>query len=94
MVHVALTSQCKHSLAATADMPIALFPIWNQDEPEWLQCLEAMCDLTSLNYSASAAQMSKYVRYLSNLQHNTNRVITEQCAHLNAYAEQSTSRHT
>jgi hypothetical protein len=35
MAHVALTSLCEHSLAATADMPLALFLIRNQDEPEW-----------------------------------------------------------
>jgi hypothetical protein len=35
MVHVALTSLYELSLTATTDTPITLFPIHNQDEPEW-----------------------------------------------------------
>jgi hypothetical protein len=34
MAHVALTSLCECSLIATANMPIALFPIHNQEELE------------------------------------------------------------
>jgi hypothetical protein len=51
MAHVTLTALCKHCLTGTADTPIALFPIWNQDESKWRQCLEAVCDLTSLYFS-------------------------------------------
>jgi hypothetical protein len=35
MAHVALTSLCESHIAATAAMPIALFPIHNQEDPEW-----------------------------------------------------------
>jgi hypothetical protein len=51
MAHITLTALCKHCLTDTADTPIALFPIWNQDESKWRQCLEAVCDLTSLYFS-------------------------------------------
>jgi hypothetical protein len=34
-VHVALTSKCRICLATTAVMPIALFPIWNLENPVW-----------------------------------------------------------
>jgi hypothetical protein len=45
MTHVALTSLYESRLAATAAMPIALFPIWNQENPVWKQRLEAVFDL-------------------------------------------------
>jgi hypothetical protein len=35
MAHVALTSLCESHLAATAEMPIALFLIRNQGHPIW-----------------------------------------------------------
>jgi hypothetical protein len=67
MAHVALTFLFECSLAATADTLIALFPIQNQDEPEWHQRHEAVCDLTSPNFSAGSALLAKYARYLFNL---------------------------
>jgi hypothetical protein len=39
---VALTSLCETRLADTAAMPIALFPIHNQEDPVWKQHLEAV----------------------------------------------------
>jgi hypothetical protein len=39
---VALTSLCETRLVDTAAMPIALFPIRNQGDPVWKQCLEAV----------------------------------------------------
>jgi hypothetical protein len=35
MTHIALTSLCEDRLAATASLPIALLPIWNQENPIW-----------------------------------------------------------
>jgi hypothetical protein len=87
---VALTSLCERSLATTANMPIALFLIQNQDEPEWQQHHEAVCDLTSPHYSTGSVEMARYSRYLFNLEHNTSMTIIEQHAHLNVYAEQAT----
>jgi hypothetical protein len=46
MAHVALTAVCEKCLTDTADMPIALFPIQDQDEPVWHHRLVAACDLT------------------------------------------------
>jgi hypothetical protein len=90
MAHVALTALCELRLTDIADMLIALFPIHSQEEPEWQQRLEVVCDLTSPHSSASLAQMAKYMWYLFNLQHNTDRIVIEQHAHLNAYTEQDT----
>jgi hypothetical protein len=67
MAHVALTSLCERSLATTATMPITLFPIHDQEELEWQQCLEVMSDLESPHFSAGWAVMAKYARYLFNL---------------------------
>jgi hypothetical protein len=35
MAHLALSSLCECSLAATAVMPIALFSVHDQEDPEW-----------------------------------------------------------
>jgi hypothetical protein len=35
MAHISLTSLCEDRLAATAALPIALLPIWNQENPIW-----------------------------------------------------------
>jgi hypothetical protein len=57
MAHVALTVMCEQRLADMVDTPFALFPIWDQEEPEWRQCLEAACDLTREQFNAGWAQM-------------------------------------
>jgi hypothetical protein len=43
--HVALTSLCESRLTATTAMPIALFPIRNQENRVWKQRLEAVSNL-------------------------------------------------
>jgi hypothetical protein len=35
MVHMALTSLCEERIAATATLPIALLPIWDQENLVW-----------------------------------------------------------
>jgi hypothetical protein len=67
MAHVALTLLCGCTLATTADMPISLFPIHNQEDPMCQQCLETMSDLESLDFNVRWAVMTKYARYLFNL---------------------------
>jgi hypothetical protein len=67
MAHIALTSLCESRLATTAEMPIALFPIRNQENPMWKQRLEAMSDLESPHINVGMAVMAKYVQYLFNL---------------------------
>jgi hypothetical protein len=90
MAHVVLTSLCECSLATTIATPITLFPIHNQEHPEWQQCLTAVSNMESLYFSASWGEIAKYSRYLFNLQHNIGRHVIEQRACLNAYKEQGT----
>jgi hypothetical protein len=40
MAHLALTAMCEQRLADTADTPIALFLIRDQEDPAWHHCLE------------------------------------------------------
>jgi hypothetical protein len=70
---IALTSLCESSLAATAEIPTVLFPIHNQEDPEWQQCLMAVSDPQGPHFHAGVAEMVKYAQYLFNLQHNTTR---------------------
>jgi hypothetical protein len=42
------------------------------------------------DFSVGWAQMAKYMQYLFNLQHNTDRIIIEQHVRLNAYTEKAT----
>jgi hypothetical protein len=42
MAHIALTTLCEDRLTATAALPIALLPIWDQENPIWQQHLEAV----------------------------------------------------
>jgi hypothetical protein len=84
---VTLTALCDRRLT---NMPIVLFTIHVQEEPEWRQCLEAACNLASPEFNAGWAQMAKYTQYLFNLQHNTGRIIIEQRVCLNAYMEHAT----
>jgi hypothetical protein len=46
VVHLALTAMCEQCLLDVAGMAIALYPIRDQDKPEWRQHLEAICDIT------------------------------------------------
>jgi hypothetical protein len=41
MAHITLTSLCEDRLTPIAALPIALLPIWNQENPVWQQRLEA-----------------------------------------------------
>jgi hypothetical protein len=52
MAHIALTSLCEDHLATTAELPIALLPIQNQENPVWQQCLEVMSDLKGPHFHA------------------------------------------
>jgi hypothetical protein len=67
MAHVALTSLCECSLAVTVDTWLALFPIHKQEQPEWQQRHEAMCDITSQQFSFRCSHLAKYTWYFFNL---------------------------
>jgi hypothetical protein len=58
--HVALTSLYESRLAATASMPITLFPICNRENRVWKQRLEAMFDLEGPHFSTGMAVMARY----------------------------------
>jgi hypothetical protein len=70
MAHMALTSLCKDRLTATAALPIALLPIWDQENPIWYQRLEAVSNLKGPHFHARMTSLTRYVQYLFNHQHN------------------------
>jgi hypothetical protein len=53
MAHIALTSLCEDRLIATAALPIALLPIWDQENPIWQQRLAAVSDLFNLQHNTT-----------------------------------------
>jgi hypothetical protein len=59
--HVILTTLCESCLDDTAAMPIALFPIHEQEEPMWRQRLQDVTDPEGPNFHAGMAAMTKYV---------------------------------
>jgi hypothetical protein len=61
MVHIALTSLCEDHLIATAELPIALLLIRNQEKPIWQQCLKGP------HFHAGMTSLAKYTRYLFNI---------------------------
>jgi hypothetical protein len=67
MAHISLTSLCKDHPAATAALPIALLPIWIQENPVWQQCLEAVSDLEGPHFHAGMTSLARCVQYLFNL---------------------------
>jgi hypothetical protein len=85
MAHLALTALCEQRLPDTAGLAIALYPIRDQDEPEWQQRLEAICDVTRELFHAGWAQMAKYARYMFNLQIETTRIVAAQRTRMNEY---------
>jgi hypothetical protein len=91
MVHIALTSLCEDHLGTTAALPIALLPIWDLENPVWQQRLEAMSNIMGPHFHAGMTSLTRYARYLFNLQHNTARTGMQQCTRLTAYKESSTA---
>jgi hypothetical protein len=62
MAQVALTSLCETCLTDTVAMPIALFPICNQEDPVWKQRLEAMSKLKGPHFHAGMAALAGYTQ--------------------------------
>jgi hypothetical protein len=91
MAHMALTSLWEDRLAATAALPIALLPIWNQENLVWQQRLEAMSNLKGPHFHAEMTSLAKYAQYLFNIQHNTARTARQQRTRLMAYEESGTT---
>jgi hypothetical protein len=57
---VALTSLCETRLADTVMMPIALFLMLNQEDPVWMQCLEAVSNPKGPHFHAGMAALAGY----------------------------------
>jgi hypothetical protein len=91
MAHITLTSLCEDRLAAMAALLIVLLPIWNQENPVWQQCLEAMSDLKDPHFHLGMTSLAKHVQYLFNLQHNTARTARQQRTRLTVYEESATT---
>jgi hypothetical protein len=81
ITNLALTALCEQHLPATAGLVIALYPIRDQDKPEWQQYLEAICNVTRELFLARWVQMVKYARYMFNLQLETTRIVAAQHPH-------------
>jgi hypothetical protein len=81
---VALTSLCETRLADTAVMPIALFPIRNQEDPVWKQRLEVVSNPEGPHFHAGMAALAGYAQHMFNLQASTGRTIMWQHLHLNS----------
>jgi hypothetical protein len=75
--HVALTTLCYSRLDDTAAMPIALFPIHEQEEPMWRQRLQDVTDPEGPDFHAGMAAMTMYAQYMFNLQRNTVKTIVQ-----------------
>jgi hypothetical protein len=60
MSQVALSSQRETRLADTAVMPIALFPIRNQEDLVWKQCLEVVSNPEGPHFHAGMAALAGY----------------------------------
>jgi hypothetical protein len=78
---VALTSLCESRLADTTAMPIALFPIHNQEDPVWKQCLEAMSNPEGPHFHTGMAALARYTQHMFNLQASTGRTVIRRCLH-------------
>jgi hypothetical protein len=59
-------------------MPIALFPICEQEEPMWRQHLQDVTNSEGPHFHGGMAAMTKYVQYMFNLQGNTAKTIVQQ----------------
>jgi hypothetical protein len=67
MAQVTLTSLCESRLADTAAMPIALFPIHNQEGPMWKQRLVAVSNPEGPHFHACMAALVGYAQHTFNL---------------------------
>jgi hypothetical protein len=72
---VALTSLCENRLTDTAAMPIALFPIRNQEDPVWKQRHGAMSNPEVPHFHTGMAALARYTQHMFNLQASTGRTV-------------------
>jgi hypothetical protein len=48
--HMALTALCSENLAATAGMPISLYPIQDRSDPEWKARMDEVSNVFQVHY--------------------------------------------
>jgi hypothetical protein len=82
MVEVAVTSLCESCLTDTATMSIALFPIRNQEDHVWKQCIEVVSNPEGPHFHVGMAALAGYVQHMFNLQANTARTVIQQRLHM------------
>jgi hypothetical protein len=85
---VALTSLCETRLTDTAAMPIALFPIHNQEDPVWKQRLKAMSNPKGPHFHVGMAALAGYTQHMFNLQVSTGRTVMRQHLHSSSLEQQ------
>jgi hypothetical protein len=78
---VALTYLCESCLANTAAMPIALFPIHNQEDHMSKQRLEVMSNPEGPHFHVGMAALARYAQHMFNLQASPGRTVIRQRLH-------------
>jgi hypothetical protein len=58
-------------------MPIALFPIRNQEDPVWNQRREAVSNPEGPHFHAGMAALAEYTQHMFNLQASTVRTVIQ-----------------
>jgi hypothetical protein len=86
--HMALTTLCSQNLAATAGMPISLYPIQDRSDPEWKAHMDEVGKVFQVHYHSGWAYMAGYAQHMFQLQHDTQRIIVEQRCRLVGYAKE------
>jgi hypothetical protein len=85
---MALPALCSQNLAATAGTPISLYPIQDRSELVWKAHMDEVGNIFQVNYHSGWAYMTRYAQHLFQLQHDTQRIITEQRCCLVGYAKE------
>jgi hypothetical protein len=65
MAHITLTSLYENRHTDSAALPIALLPIWYQENPVWQQRLEVMSDLNGPHFHTRMTWLAMYVHTCS-----------------------------
>jgi hypothetical protein len=86
--HMALTALCSQNLAAAAGTPILLYHIQDRSNPEWKTRMDEVGNVFQVHYHSGWSYMARYAQHMFQLQHNTQRIITEQRCHLVGYAKE------
>jgi hypothetical protein len=86
--HMALTALCLQNLAATAGMPISMYPIQGRSDPEWKARMDEVGNVFQVLDHSDWAYMAGYAQHLFQLQHDNQRIVAEQQCRLVGYAKE------